>query len=62
MTDIPVETYKIKMWYEGLRIVGGQTNNGTIKKYHFEEPYEDVKEVTLSGKGNADVSFELVSR
>jgi hypothetical protein len=62
MTDVPPGTYKIKMWHEGFRIVGTETENGKIKRYNFEDPYEVVKEVTLSEKGKTDVSFELASR
>jgi hypothetical protein len=62
ITDVPVGTYKIKMWHEGFKIIAVETENGKVKKYSFEDPYELVKEVTIVDKGKTFVSFEFVSR
>ncbi|MGA9365186.1 MAG: carboxypeptidase regulatory-like domain-containing protein [Bacteroidota bacterium] len=62
LTDVPSGTYRIKMWHEGFKITGTETENSKVKRYHFEDPYEVVKEVTLPDKGKAVVSFEFSSR
>jgi hypothetical protein len=62
LLDVPAGTYKIKMWHEGFRITGTEIENGKVKKYNFEDPYEVVKDVTVSDRGKVFVSFELLPR
>jgi plastocyanin len=62
LMDVPPGTYKIRMWHEGFKIVGTETENGKVKRYNFESPYEVVKDVTVSEGGKTLVSFELASR
>jgi hypothetical protein len=62
LTDVPPGTYKIKMWHEGFIITGVEKENGKIKRYHFEDPYEVVKNVQVPKDGHVHSNFELVSR
>jgi hypothetical protein len=62
LTDILPGTYKIKMWHEGFRITGEEKENGKVKQYHFEDPYEVVKSVEVPKDGEVQSNFDLVSR
>jgi hypothetical protein len=62
LTDVPAGSYKIKMWHEGFRITDRDIENGKVKKYYFEDPYEVVKDVAVPQEGKVFVSFEFASR
>ena len=61
-TEVPPGSYKVKMWHEGFRIVGEEKENGKVKRYHFEDTYEVVKDVTVSPNAKVTLDFDLVSR
>lgn len=62
LEGVPPGEYKIKMWHEGVSIVGKDVENGKVKKYRFEEPYEAVKEIRVPDNGVATADFDLVIR
>ncbi len=62
LDKIPPGTYRLKMWHEGVVVTKTDLENGSPKKYHFEEPYETIKEVTVSPNTEATVDFDLVLR
>lgn len=62
LSEVPAGTYKIKMWHEGFRITGTEKENGKVKKYYFEDPYEVVKEVAVPRRGKVRVNFDFASR
>jgi len=59
---VPPGQYKLRMWHEGVAIVQTEMENGKAKAYRYEEPYEDVKEVSLSPNGKAAVDFTFTLR
>lgn len=60
--NVPPGTYKIKMWHEGSKITKKDLKDGKVVRYHFEEPYEEMKEVTVGSKGLVTVDFDLKPR
>jgi hypothetical protein len=62
LTDVPPGTYKISMWHEGFKITSVEKENGNVKRYHFEDPYEVVKNIQVPKDGHVQSNFELVSR
>ncbi len=62
LENVPPGTYKLKMWHEGVAVVKTEMENGKPKAYHYEPPYEEVKEVTVSANGKVDVEFPLALR
>jgi len=62
LTGVPPGTYKVRMWHEGFKITGTEIENGKVKQYHFEYPYEVVKEVSIAKNSNARVDFDLLCR
>lgn len=60
--EVPPGTYKLKMWHEGFSIVKKDMRGGKVTKYHFEEPYEATKEVSVESESLVAVNFELKSR
>src|SRR5207247_48086 len=50
--DVPVGTYKIKMWHQGVTM---KRNIKTLQRYEYEDPYEIPHEVV------AQAAFELFS-
>jgi hypothetical protein len=62
LTDVPPGTYKIKMWHEGFRITSVEKENGNVKRYHFEDPYEIAKEVQVRASQEVNLNFEFASR
>jgi hypothetical protein len=47
---------------EGFRITGLQKENRNVKQYHFEDPYQVVKNIQVPKDGHVQSNFELVSR
>lgn len=62
LDKIPPGTYQLKMWHEGVAVTQTDTEYGSPKKYHFEEPYETVKDVTVPTNGVVTIDFDLVLR
>ena len=60
--NIPPGTYKLKMWHEGVSIANQEVENGKVKKYYYEEPYEESKEVTVTANVIVDLDFDLKLR
>ncbi|HYR90056.1 MAG TPA: carboxypeptidase regulatory-like domain-containing protein [Terriglobia bacterium] len=57
--DVPVGTYKIKMWHEGVTM---KRNIKTLQRYEYEDPYEITQEVVVQDGADAVVNFELTLR
>jgi len=62
LRNIPPGTYQLKMWHEGIAVAKTDLENGSPKKYQFEEPYETVKNVTVPANGVVTIDFDLVLR
>jgi hypothetical protein len=62
LTNVPPGDYKIKMWHEGFRITDVERENGKVKRYHFENPYELVKNVEVLKNKQVQTNFEIASR
>ncbi len=62
LTDVPPGTYTLRLWHEGITIVGKEVEKEKVKKYIFEEPYIITQEVTVPEKGSVDVNFTLTLR
>ncbi|MFQ5798312.1 MAG: carboxypeptidase regulatory-like domain-containing protein [Bacteroidota bacterium] len=60
--NVPAGTYKIKMWHEGFKITKKNMRGGKVVKYHYEEPYEEIKKVTVEPKSVVTLDFELKPR
>ena len=56
---VPVGTYRIKMWHEGVRMT---RNIKSLQRYEYEEPYETTQDVTVTANGEAVVNFDLTLR
>jgi plastocyanin len=57
--DVPVGTYKIKMWHEGVTM---KRNIKTLQKYEYEDPYEITQEVVVQDGAETVVNFDLTLR
>ncbi|MBI1805311.1 MAG: hypothetical protein HY033_07065 [Ignavibacteriae bacterium] len=62
LDNIPPGKYIVKMWHEGITIVNKEMEKGKVKKYIFEEPYEVMKEVTVTANSTVPVDFQLSLR
>ena len=60
--NVPPGTYKLAMWHEGVAITGKDMENGKVKKYHFEEPYETEQQVVVPPHGEVNVDFQFSLR
>ncbi len=60
--EVPPGTYKLKMWHEGFSIVKKDMRGGKVTRYHYEEPYEATKEVSVESESLVAVNFELKPR
>jgi plastocyanin len=56
---VPVGTYKIKMWHEGVAL---KQNIKSLQRYEYEDPYELTQDVTVQANGEAVVNFDLALR
>ena len=57
--DVPVGTYKIKMWHQGVTM---KRNIKTLQRYEYEDPYEITHEVVVQDGADAVVNFDLTLR
>ena len=62
LNDVPPGSYTLKMWHEGVTVTKTEMENGKVKKYTFEEPYEIVQQITVPSHGTATTDFELSLR
>ncbi len=60
--QVPPGTYKLTMWHEGINIIRVETEGGKIKKYYYEEPYQNTAEVVVTEKGIVNTNFKLTPR
>lgn len=60
--NVPPGTFKIKMWHEGFQIAKKVMTGNKVSKYIFEEPFQSVKDVTVTAKGTSSLNFELKPR
>lgn len=62
LENVPPGTYRLKVWHEGVATSNKEIEEGKVKKYYFEEPYEMNKTVDVPPGGSVDVDFDLVLR
>jgi plastocyanin len=62
LKDVPPGAYKLKMWHEGVAVVKTELENGKVKKYYFEEPYESINDITVTAGGTIASNFDLMLR
>jgi plastocyanin len=59
ISDVPVGTYRIKMWHEGVKLT---RNDKALQHYEYEDPYEMTQEVAVQPGSEAVVNFDLALR
>ncbi len=57
LDNIPSGTYTLHMWHEGVSIVKKEMEHEKVKKYDFEPPYEETKQVTVLPKSTSKIDF-----
>jgi plastocyanin len=57
--NVPVGTYKIRMWHEGVTI---RKIHKQLQIFEYEEPYEIEKEVVVTADAEAIIDFDLTLR
>ena len=62
LNDVPPGTYTLKMSHEGVAVTKTEMENGKVKKYYFEEPYETVHQIVVPSHGTAIADLELSLR
>ncbi len=62
LDHVPPGSYRVRMWHEGVTVIQTELEHGKPKKYHFEEPYEMVREVIVPPNGRVTIDFELTLR
>lgn len=62
LDNVPPGSYTVHLWHEGIKIIAKEMEDGKVKKYHYEEPYESQKEVTVSAMGEVAADFVLKVR
>lgn len=62
LDDVPPGSYTLRLWHEGVSVVGTEFEADKPKKYRFEAPYEVTREVIVPSNGETRVEFELVLR
>jgi plastocyanin len=59
MAAVPVGTYRIKMWHEG---VIRKRNIESLQRYEYEDPYEMTQDVVVQPGAETVVNFDLSLR
>jgi len=59
MPAVPVGTYRIKMWHEG---VIRKRNIESLQRYEYEDPYETSQDVVVQPGAETVVSFDFTLR
>jgi len=62
LDNIPPGNYTLHMWHEGISISKKELEHEKVKKYEYEEPYEQSMQVTVSPKSTTTTNFTLVLR
>lgn len=62
LEDIPPGTYQLRLWHEGVNILGRQLEHDKVTKYQFEKAYIDSLPMTIQPRTNSKADFELVLR
>jgi hypothetical protein len=62
LPDVPPGTYRVRMWHEGVKAVSQELEEGKVRKYMFEEPYQLAATVSVLPDKKSDLSFELALR
>jgi len=62
LEQVPPGSYTLKMWHEGIRITKTEMENGSVKNYLYEEPYELEHNISVPANGEEVVQFEIVLR
>ncbi len=60
--QIPPGKYSLHMWHEGIKVTKRVMENGRVKSYSFEEPYESRQQVLVRANEDTTVNFELILR
>ena len=48
LQDIPPGTYELRLWLNGLKPIPKRDNRGMLVRYHFDRPYEVVRNVVVN--------------
>lgn len=56
INDVPVGTYPIKMWHEGVAL---KQIIASLQQFEYEEPYEAIKQVVVMADATTDVDFDF---
>ncbi len=59
LENVPPGSYKLKMWHEGVRVTNAAKENGAVKSYTYERPYEEELEITVPAGGAVTADFAL---
>jgi plastocyanin len=62
LADVPPGSYTLQMWHEGITIVNKELEHEKVKKYEFEQPYEESRQVTVEPLATVTANFELKLR
>jgi len=62
LAEVPPGSYKITMWHEGFQVTKKEIENGKVKRYCYEDPYETSSSVTVSENQESIVDFEFTKR
>jgi hypothetical protein len=62
LKDIPPGDYHLCMWHEGVKIVKKDLEGGKVKKYFYEDPYSETKDVSIHPDSTTHVDFEVALR
>jgi plastocyanin len=62
LANVPPGSYTLRMWHEGVAIVKKELEHDKVKKYEFEQPYEESMQVTVNPKTTSTADFELTLR
>jgi hypothetical protein len=62
ISDIPPGRYVLKFWHEGVSVTHKEMENGKVKKYYWEDAYEESREVVISEDATIQENFTLSLR
>ena len=62
LENIPPGNYTLHMWHEGVAITKKEMERANVKRYEFEEPYEDKQPVSVPPKSTVMADFSLTLR
>ena len=50
------------MWHEGVAVVRKEMENEKVKKYIYEEPYLETRDIEIIEGGNVSLDFDFSLR